>query len=68
MVRVAPTATVLEDHGANAPGVPQHRNVGPLGSAGVEPVRLMLAGAQPTHRPGEEGRAVGSTVPWVAIR
>jgi hypothetical protein len=72
-VGVAPTPRVLV-HGANAPEVPRHRDVGPLGSAGVETVRLMLALAEAALRynqapdprlvvPENRGRGIGSNGP-----
>jgi hypothetical protein len=72
-VRVAPTPRVLV-HGANAPEVPRHRDVGPLGSAGVQTARLMLALAEDVLRysqapnprlvvPAKRGRGIGSNGP-----
>jgi hypothetical protein len=72
-VRVAPTATVLV-HGANAPEVPRHRDVGPRGSAGVQTARLMLALTEDALRynqapnprlvvPEKRGRGIGSNGP-----
>jgi hypothetical protein len=72
-VRVAPSPTVLV-YGANAPVVPRHRDVGALGSASAETVRLMLELTEDALRynqapdprlvvPGKGGRGIGSNGP-----
>jgi hypothetical protein len=72
-VRVAPTPGVLLA-GANAPGVPRHRDAGALGSASAETVRLMLELTEDALRynqapdprlvvPEKRGRGIGSNGP-----
>jgi hypothetical protein len=72
-VRVSPTPQVLV-YGANAPGVPRHRDARPLGSARVETVRLMLVLAEDALRynqapnprlilPAKQGHGLGNNGP-----